>query len=487
MRFRPTLRARLLAAYLIPTMLAMGLMASLAYFIAWGALESSLGERLADVAQGVAVSLRAEDAAFLRPGDEESRTYRRVRESLEVHRDATGARRVVLFDTEGKAIADSDGAYSIGARVADLSRDRLEVERCLTGEATASKVLFTGTDGNRYKTGYAPLLSGDGEVIAGVAVDGSAAFFSVLSGLGRSMVILSLLGLGAVAGVSVMFSRYLSEPVQRLADSAQRIGEGDLGSPVALPERDDEIGRLSHSLEAMRGQLEARQRQLQMMLAGIAHEVRNPLGGMELFTGLLAEDLRGEPEKLAHVNRIKRELGYLSRLVTEFLEYARERPLELEKVFVEALLTGVADLVAPEARDKQVTLRVEDDPSEASGSLDLRADAGLLRRALINLARNAVQASPEGGRVTLKAQGSNEGEVVFSVMDEGPGISPEMRDRVFEPFFTTREKGSGLGLALARKAAEVHGGRISFGSNDSSDQGGALVELRVPMKASPTT
>jgi signal transduction histidine kinase len=474
MAWRPRLRTRLLAAYLLPTTLAMVLIAGAAYGIAWRALEQSLGERLANVAQGVAVGLRPDDALFLSSGDEESRTYRRVRQRLEQHREATGVRRVLLFDPSGRAIVDSEGGYAIGARISDLSRDSLEVERCLAGQAGASTVTFVGSDGLRYMTGYAPLFDESGKVVAAVAVDGSAAFFEALSALGRGLGILGLLGLVSVVAVSIFISRSITSPITDLAFAARRIGGGDLGTPVQAGSREDEIGQLAGSLEAMRAQLEARQRELQMMLAGIAHEVRNPLGGIELFTGLLEEDLAGDEEKLSHVARIRRELAYLGRLVKEFLDYARERPLELGPVSVEAVLTEVADLVSAEAKGRGVGVEVA--CAADGGRMQILADGGVLRRALLNLARNAVQAVPEEGRVVLSAS-REEGRMVFSVSDDGPGVPEELRSRIFEPFFTTREKGSGLGLALVRKAAEAHGGSATAGT---SEQGGARFEIRLP-------
>jgi signal transduction histidine kinase len=471
MAWRPTLRARLLAAYLVPTTLAMALIATFGYGIARRALEHSLGERLSSVAQGVAVGLRPDDALFLRPGDDESRTYKRVRARLEEHRDATGVRRVVLFDREGRALADSEGDYAIGARIPDLARDRLEVARCLEGAATASAVLFTGTDGRMYKTGYAPLRGEDGAVVAAVAVDGSAAYFAVLGDLGRSLVGLSFLGLFAIVAVSLFFSRSLTGPIRRLAEAARRIGEGDLETPVAAEQRGDELGQLAQSLEGMREELAARQRELQMMLGGIAHEVRNPLGGLELFTGLLAEELEGDEEKLAHVARLRKEHGHLARLVDEFLDYARERSLEKETVDAAALLEEIASLVGPDAEQAGVSVSVC-----AEAGLFVEADVGMVRRALLNLARNAVQATPADGVVRLFAS-RRDGEIAFSVEDTGPGVPDEMRTRIFEPFYTTREQGSGLGLALVAKAAEAHGGRVALGE---AEGGGARFTVTLP-------
>ena len=246
-----------------------------------------------------------------------------------------------------------------------------------------------------------------------------------------------------------------------------------------MPARADEIGVLARSLERMRAELEGRDRQLQMMLAGIAHEVRNPLGGIELFSGLLAEELTGDAEKTAHLGRIRTELSHLTRLVEEFLDYARERPLDCSAVPARKMLLEVCDLVAPEAERRRVTVTVA---GEGSGPT-VDADESLLRRAVLNLMRNAVQATPEGGTVTCGAEarpGEDRGagdRVVLSVSDTGPGVPAGQRATIFEPFFTTRERGSGLGLALVHKCAEAHGGAVTV---TDAEGGGARFEITLP-------
>ena len=106
----------------------------------------------------------------------------------------------------------------------------------------------------------------------------------------------------------------------------------------------DEVGQLAARLDEMRAALRARDERLQMMLAGIAHEVRNPLGGLELYAGLLREGLAGQPERLAEVARIEREIGYLKNVVTDFLEYARRPRPELAPLPLPELLNEVAEV-----------------------------------------------------------------------------------------------------------------------------------------------
>jgi signal transduction histidine kinase len=241
-------------------------------------------------------------------------------------------------------------------------------------------------------------------------------------------------------------------------DSALRIGRGDLTTPVP-PEPTREIGVLARELEEMRGALESRDRQLKLMLAGVAHEVRNPLGGIELFSGLLAEDLRAgsAAEATGHVTRIQREVAYLQRIVEDFLAFAREQPLARAPVEAPALLSGACELLAVEAESRGVKVEVDAAPAR------LEADGSLLTAALVNLVKNAVQASPSGARVQVTGRTEAE-RYAISVHDTGPGIPEAERERIFEPFFTTRQKGTGLGLPLARKIIRAHGGELAFAS-----------------------
>jgi signal transduction histidine kinase len=251
------------------------------------------------------------------------------------------------------------------------------------------------------------------------------------------------------------------------------MGAGDLESPLPAAGARGEVETLRHTLEEMREALRARDREREAMLAGIAHEVRNPLGAMALYAGALADDVAGRPEA-AHVARIRQELAGLSRLVEDFLDYARHRPPALEPVEAERLAEEVRDLCRPVADAAGVELR-------ASGAGAFAADRHLLRRAALNLVRNAVEASVAGGAVELTVEVAG-GQAVVTVLDRGPGLPAEARARLFEPFSTTKAGGTGLGLALARKVAQAHGGTLAVGDREG---GGTRARLAVPLHPPP--
>ncbi len=465
---RRSIGARLALAYLAPSLAGLAALGFWVDTLARRALEEELGRKVVAIAAAAAATIPVEPLGYLEPGDEETRTYARVRERLEEVRAATGARRLAVFDREGRALADAGGGARIGAPLPELARDRLELADVLAGTPRASLVLFEH-EGTSYKAGYAPVV-GDGAVVAAVLAEGSAEHFAVLAQFRAWLVGLGVAAAAVIALVSFGFARTLTRPIRRLVDAARRIGQGDLETAVDGPRGADELAYLGHALDEMRERLLARDRQLKLMLAGIAHEVRNPLGGMELYAGLLAEELAASPEQVGHVQRIRREIAQLERIVGDFLDYARERPPERAATTSRALLEEVADLTAAEAERRGVAVRLEGD------DLPVRADAALVKRALLNLVHNALHAAPRGTVVHLRGEGTP-GRVRLVVADEGKGVPEADAPRVFEPFFTTKEKGTGLGLAFVKKIAEAHGGAAC---HLPTPGGGATFVLELP-------
>jgi signal transduction histidine kinase len=227
-------------------------------------------------------------------------------------------------------------------------------------------------------------------------------------------------------------------------------------------------------MNEMREDLFNREQQMQMMLSGIAHEVRNPLGGIELFSGFLREELQDDSPKLQHVYRIEHELNYLKKVVNEFLDYARRSPLALTEINLGALLTEIANLMELDASNCQVKLVLAVPPKP----MLILCDPDQTKRAVINLARNAIQATQAGGEIILRCGTSVDGPFC-EVQDSGQGIEPELIEKIFTPFFTTREKGTGLGLAFVKKIVEKHQGLLKVESKIGQ---GSIFRLIFPRK-----
>jgi signal transduction histidine kinase len=225
------------------------------------------------------------------------------------------------------------------------------------------------------------------------------------------------------------------------------------------------------------------------MAAGIAHEIRNPLGAISLHAELLTEDVSDRPEAAASVDRIRRAAARLDRIVGDVLSFARDTrvhaaPTTAREIF-EMVLADCEALLEGEQVDAHLDI---------DGDCALSADAALVAQAVSNLVRNAVEAMRGAAtrEITLSARearlrtadGARRGFVVLAVEDTGPGIPAEARERIFNPFFTTREEGTGLGLAIVHRIIDAHGGMTACGEASRAIAGrrGARLELSLPLE-----
>ncbi len=476
--FPKSLRSQLLAAFLLPSLSLFAIAGFSGYALSRRILEDQLGHSLSMTAAAAASQISADRMLTIEPDDDRkgTRTYRNLQRQLTEIRDAAMVRRVFAVDRQGRVRADTGGVLPVGTEMPELARDRFELTGVFRGEPAYSQFLFEGSDGRLYKTGYAPIFL-ENRVVGAVGVEGNAEFFGPLKRLLRSYLLLVAIALLALGALALLIARGLSRPLNRLVASALRIGGGDLETAVPA-ERTHEIAILARELEVMRNRLESRDRQLKMMLAGVAHEVRNPIGGIELFAGLLGEELQSGAangtEARTHLERIRGEVQYLKTIVEDFLAFARDRRLAKARIQTEELLQSVVELARPDAAKRGVKLEISQQPASLEG------DQTLLVAATINLIKNAIQASSSGGLVEVGGQTVN-GHYQIEVTDHGAGIPTELQPRIFEPFFTTREKGTGLGLALAQKIVRAHCGEIDF----RSTPGFTTFRLRLPLAGSP--
>lgn len=499
---RLSLRSQLLLALVVPAAVVVAVVAARAEAVAASALEAALGQRLVSVAQAAAI-LVSPRITVLGPGDDATRTHRSaVARLLELSEATAVARLLVVRAEDDSVLLDTGGELPVGAPYRRADFDRLEIEQVQAGLGVAS-VLFEGPSGRPFKSGYAPLRAdreppargslGLGaqtpeaqaatdlpeppslaakapEVVAYVVAVAPATYTDALVSLRERVGFLASGGLVLLGTLAVIVAGLLSRPLARLSEAARAVGGGRLDVPVPSGGPAEAIV-LAETMRTMTRSLEARDEEMQMMLAGIAHEVRNPLGGIELFGGLLREDLEGDPRQ-SHVVKILRELGVLSRVVNDFLDFARRKPLRPTLVDVRDLVEEVAGLAKADLDERDITLELG--PTSPTPAL---LDREAIQRALLNLIRNAIQAAPRGGRVRLGSQAANAG-LELSVDDDGPGVAPDKVEAIFAPFFTTKQKGTGLGLALVRRTALAHGGTVRV---ERSPLGGARFVLELPL------
>ena len=214
------------------------------------------------------------------------------------------------------------------------------------------------------------------------------------------------------------------------------------------------------------------------LAAGVAHEVRNPLGVIRSSAKMLLEDLAPGSDAARAGSFIVEEVDRLNAVVRALLDFARPLAPRRERLTLDALLLAVRPLVEDTLRRQGLQLR--------AGAADTAVvgDPDLLAQLLLTLVENAAQAGAPGGRIEVALVRVG-GTVQLEVADDGPGVDPEVAGRIFEPFFTTRAAGTGLGLALAGRVAQAHGGELSFRPGGGLGPGGrgACFVLRVPRAA----
>lgn len=195
--------------------------------------------------------------------------------------------------------------------------------------------------------------------------------------------------------------------------------------------------------------------------AMLAHEIRNPLGAMELFTGLLLQDLRDRPDAQRLAQQVASGIADLNHLVTNLLEFTRTRQAATAVVDCPALLEEALRYTA-DLRDAQ---GIVVERHYAAPSVPALADPHLLRPVLLNLLRNAIQAMATGGTLIVRVRAAA-GRARIAIGDTGPGIPPALQEDIFRPFYTTRARGTGLGLTVARGLVTAMGGRIWVASRE---------------------
>jgi len=302
----------------------------------------------------------------------------------------------------------------------------------------------------------------------------------------------------AVGMLAALFlSTSFSRPLQDLNQAARRVASGDLDAKVPHA-GEDEIGELARTFNEMVEKLRENQKlaerlhfaerstALGRLASAVAHEIRNPLNFISLsidhVRGKLGpEDERRKGDFERILTGVKDEISRLNRLVVEFLSFGKPMRLNTRACSLERVLREVAALVEHKARDQGVTLEVETEKDLP----EIVADPELLKTCFLNLMINAADAMPAGGTLTVALGRGSRGadtELVVTVHDTGHGMTPDEIATAFEPYFSTKETGLGLGLSLTRKIVEDHGGEIALFSEPGR---GTTARITLPLLAHP--
>lgn len=413
-------------------------------------LEKELGSKLESFSIAAGQELDAGLITLLQPGDESTRIHRSLLTRLQEFAAAARLRRVLVFSPQAGVWLDSEGLQPIASPYVRLLFDRSEIDRALAGEAVSS-TLFRGSDARLYKSAYAPLRL-DGRIIGLVVVEGSAQSLQAVRDSQRILLQIGFVAATAAFLLAWLLSRRFTRPVAKLQRAAERIGLGHLDEPVPV-EGKDEIAFLGKTMEEMRRALVARNEQQKAMLAGVAHEIRNPLGGIELFAGLMREDAESVAMQ-QKAERILRETRTLKILIQHFLDYARPIQAHPQRCRIRDFWQECGELVSAEMSARRISFVLRGDESAWIDPLHLK-------QMLLNLLLNAAQSMQADGPVEgfLAMQGTM---LHLDIIDRGSGIAAVDKPHIFEPFFSRKEKGMGLGLAMVRNLALANNARVEL-------------------------
>jgi signal transduction histidine kinase len=343
-----------------------------------------------------------------------------------------------------------------------------------------------------------PLKGESGNVLAvltvaisrGGMVEAQRQIRDIAYGVGVGGIVLAIVA-------SLWIAARISRPIEQLARAAEQVAEGDWDTRVAEHGR-DEIGVLARSFNHMTGELSAQRDRLvqtervaawRELARRLAHELKNPLFPLQLTVENLVRARELPDAEFDEVFRestrtLGMEIANLKTIIGRFSDFSRMPRPQLERVDANEALRRVAALYFPASMrgveqkvdEKKLELKIDCSLKNASEPLWIDADPELLHRALSNLVLNAMDAMPDGGSLTLSAQARQE-DVEIRVEDSGAGLTPEECERLFTPYYTTKEHGTGLGLAIVQSVVADHNGAIAV---ESREGGGATFVITLP-------
>ena len=467
------LRFRLTGVMLVLLVCSMGIV-FIPYY--WGRenLKADLERSFLDLSNAIRVSVDQ----FTAPATSGEDRLRDYVESLR----KTGIREVSIVG-EDMGVIDSTNPRAIGS----TARIKLPPE----------KLIITATFGDDPDPGEGKLRSKD--LVIPVTVGGDELGFihvrmqidDFTEAIRKNLYLrfastLLIFAVGFAFAVSI--SGHYVRPLEKLALAAEKVAAGDLSQELPVGGK-DEVGRLTRSFNEMiarlrqNRELEEKVResqylsQLGRLSSGVAHEIRNPLNFISLAVDHLDTLAEGETpeterEKEKVITGIKEEIQKLNELVTNFIMYGRPLDPQRTPVQLREIVEGVLQMASPRIQSQRI--RVSSAFRDAPPHL---VDPDMIRRAVINLVGNAIDAMPGGGELRVSGGPGEDGCYLLEFRDTGGGIAERNLERIFEPYFTTKSTGLGLGLVLTRRIVESHGGGIVI---DSEPGKGTRVVVRLP-------
>lgn len=463
-------KLKLRTQFIIFLLLQTGLLLAISgFYVNWQVrkvVENELAEKLLAIGHVAAMQCNNTRALQLLPGEENSRTLLRLSQRLQPILTSGSVSRILLLDRQSLCYFDSRAQIRIGEEYYRARLDAQEIDFAFSGKPATSHFFFDA-EGQPFKSVYLPVSIDDEPSGAVLCLEGSAGGLQAIDTTQKILLTIGLLSIVIAIFSAAIIARQVTRPLEKLEKAAVAIGRGQYDKPITQS-GSSEVNFLARTIDKMRRGIGERHKRQQMMLAGVAHEIRNPLGGIKLFTGILQKT--ADASMQPHLAKILKEVNHLNGIISDFLRYARPVQARLQTVNVYKFAKEIIAVLESRFPSVQWDFRVDE-------RLNIHIDPDHFRQILTNLIQNAGLALQQidDPRISLSAL-QNDHETTICVADNGAGVAPDLQEKIFQPFFTTRNEGIGLGLALVQMLAEENGCRISLKSN----QAGAEFCLVIP-------
>ncbi len=343
---------------------------------------------------------------------------------------------IFIFDKNLNIIVHSDSTKLLGKQEPRLLLSETEILN-LKPKASVTSLPFKGNDNNWYLWGFSKLTKN-----YWLAVKERASNFNRIDKLSNLIWYIGLGGVILSIFLGFIVANSITKPISELVSFSNAIGKGNFNANV--PENmKGELKTLTNAMNLMQSNIADNQKEKEKILAQIAHEIRNPLGGIELLINLINESIDDNKNK-EYAKKILEELHGLKELITSYLNYSKPTPALPEQINITDVINESLSIFNNELNQKNIAVKKD---------IKLKSiifDKTHLRNILLNLIKNSIEAVKENGEITIAAF-KKENKNFITIEDNGSGIDKKNYSKIFEPFFTTKANGTGLGLATCKK------------------------------------
>lgn len=385
--------------------------------------DDELGIRLVYIADTASFFIDGNFIAQIKPGDESKPDYIALQTQLTKLKNLISLREIFIIDRNLNTLVDANTTVPIGYRNRLLEVDASEIESALTGLPQASVLYSLKHD--YYKRGYAPIHNQVNRVVAVLGIEAGAYFSRTIIRIRNSLLLMGLISLMLIiATITTMNRLYTTlwkfEKQILSADKFRAVGQ---------------------------------------LAAGVAHEIRNPLGITRGTAELLKDEFDNKEHALNRVNDIITEVDRMNLIITNFLDFSRFTPLKVTEHNIHDLIEKTLQLCQYQLAQAQINCIKEFFPELPK----IEIDGQQMIQVFLNIILNAHDAMPNGGTLTITT-GLNRNQIYIKIQDTGIGISPQHQIHLFEPFYSTKQDGIGLGLNISKRIIEDHDGTIEIES-----------------------